>query len=110
MVMLMLIQFDAYLYEITDSFRYGDSLPVFALSSESSQMAEDNEAVKEWSDPYYRNAGNRLRFYAEAVPVLIAFFFLISFGNALVSIRRFSDMSRVRCVLSPCLFFCVLLI
>ena len=63
MVMLMLIQFDAYIYEMAESFRMNQAVSMATLPSEASQMAEDNETVDAWSDPYYRNANLRHRLF-----------------------------------------------
>ena len=110
MIMLMLIQFDAYIYEMTDSFRGNDLSPISAMSTETSQMTEGNEMIDEWADPYYRNANLRCRLMMEAAPVLLIIFCFIPLATAAVQMRRFIDLSSARCVLSSCLVFCVLLI
>ena len=110
MIMLMLIQFDAYVYEMTDSFRGNDVSPISAMSTETSQMAEDDEMIDEWADPYYRNANLRYRLMMDVVPVLLVFFCFIPLKTAAMQIRRFINLSSARCVRSSCLVFCVLLI
>ena len=110
MIMLMLIQFDAYIYEMTDCFRGNDLSPIPAMSTETSQMTEDDEMIDEWADPYYRNANLRCRLMMEVAPVLLIFFCFIPFATAVTQIRRFVNLASARCVLSPCLVFCVLLI
>lgn len=110
MVMLMLIQFDAYIYEITESFRIFQTVSMTTMPSENSQMTEDNETVDAWSDPYYRNANLRHRLLTEATPVLLAFFFFIPIGILPMRQHRKIDLLGGKCLLSPCLIFCVLLI
>lgn len=110
MVMLMLIQFDAYIYEMAESFRMNQAVSMATLPSEASQMAEDNETVDAWSDPYYRNANLRHRLLTEVTPVLLAFFFFIPVGIVLMRQHRKIDLAGEKCLLSSCLVFCVLLI
>lgn len=110
MVMLMLIQFDAYIYEMAESFRMNQAVSMATLSSEASQMAEDNETVDAWSDPYYRNANLRHRLLTEVTPVLLAFFFFIPVGIVPMRQHRKIDLAGEKCLLSSCLVFCVLLI
>lgn len=109
MIMLVLIQFDAYIYEMTDSFRGHDLLPV-AIPSEFSQMSEDEVMIDEWSDPYYRNSNLRHRLTMEVAPVLLIFFCFVPLETAITLLRRLVGTSSTRCVLSSCLVFCVLLI
>ena len=110
MVMLMLIQFDAYIYEMTDSFRGNEMSSLSVWSSESSQMTENNEVIDEWADPYYRNVNLRSRLMVEVASVLLVFFCFIPLETAARQIRRFVSLSDAKCVLSSCLVFCVLLI
>lgn len=110
MVMLMLIQFDAYIYEMAESFRMNQAVSMATLPSEASQMAEDNETVDAWSDPYYRNANLRHRLLTEVTPVLLAFFFFIPVGIVPMRQHRKIDLAGGKCLLSSCLVFCVLLI
>ena len=90
MVMLMLIQFDAYIYEMAESFRMNQAVSMATLPSEASQMAEDNET--------------------EVTPVLLAFFFFIPVGIVPMRQHRKIDLAGGKCLLSSCLVFCVLLI
>lgn len=109
MVMLVLIQFDAYGYEIVGNFRE-DFKPVSPALSTLEIFADDEQTNAEWSDPVYRAASSSPRTFVKFTLSFLCFLPLISVCAKTVGLRRAVTTPVVREASCARLLYCMLII
>ena len=82
MIMLMLIHFDAYGYELAAVFQEVNAEHVLPVSEAETQIVQGNDVEIEWADPVYRHSSLQQR------SVVKMFFTLCGFWGLLVTCFR----------------------
>lgn len=109
MIMLVLIQFDAYGYEIVGSFGE-DIKPVsFALSA-SDVLADGDQENAEWSDPVYRAGSSVPRALIKITLSFLCFLPLVVVCLKTIGLRRAVTAPVAREASCARLLYCMLII
>jgi len=111
MIMLMLIHFDAYGYELAAVFQEVNAEHVLPVSEAETQIVQGNDVEIEWADPVYRHSSLQQR------SVVKMFFTLCGFWGFLVTCFRlvlpryyvFADFGKGK-IRQVHLLYCLLLI
>ena len=108
MVMLVLIQFDAYGYEMVGHFRENVQ-PMYSLSAPES-LAEGNQENASWSDPVYRTPSSTFRLFVKLSLSFLCFLTPLCLCTKTIRLHRVATVSLFSRISSVCLFYCLLLI
>lgn len=109
MIMLVLIQFDAYGYEIVGSFG-GDIKPVSSALSASDVLADGEQENTEWSDPVYRAGSSVPRAFIKMTLSFLCFLPLVTVCVKTAGLRRAVTTPMVRETSCARLLYCMLII
>ncbi len=108
MVMLVLIQFDAYGYEMVGHLKENIQ-PVYSLSAPES-FAEGNQENLSWSDPVYRTPSSAFRLLVKLSLSFLCFLTPLCLCTKTIRLHRVTVQPLFSNTSSVCLLYCLLLI